>query len=725
MSKSQNEDLLTAWVKVGLILILAITILMMFIATVDSNTKGEASIGSFGTKDFNEGWLLTQNDITNTISLPAYVDSSLGDEIIISNTLPSNISNGMSLMVRASMQDVVIYIDGRLREEYSSNSTYDMSTFLPSAYVVTELNGTDAGKDITIHITVKNKGSINAISYGHGNNVWFPVIRNGLWVNILAVIELVSGALASLSAYALVKKYRTQAMGYLGLLMMDVSLWMLSESTLRQIIFTRPSMSQYFSYMTLELLGALACMYFDAVQHRIYHKRYVIAEAVVLLQILINIILHITGIAEFYQTLAFTHILEAACAVLVIVNLVTDAKYGRIASYRMSAIGALVFVGFSVCELIFFYASKFRNHFGVFICSGLLALLIFTVIQMVMDVLAMFREKDKIRMDMTGRTIETIAGAIDARDEYTGGHSERVGLYAQALARQMADEYDFSEEDILRIHYIGLIHDIGKIGVADSVLNKAGKLTDEEFSLMKKHSEIGYEIMSSLGEEIEGALDGIRYHHERFDGRGYPDGLSGEDIPLIARILCLADSYDAMTSNRVYRKRLTREEVIGELRKCSGTQFDPKIADIFISLLESGKISEVTIDGLAAGSTGEALESAKLEGRLQSDLQAGEKIIHPSHVRMLCYMIKLMEKKDKQYTVMYIGVDDDPQKSESEVASARRKITSLVTESITEHDINIRYNERLNVVALFDRTDEEVETFADMIRARFPESYIA
>ena len=326
MSKSQNEDLLTAWVKVGLILMLVITILMMFIATVDGNTKGEASIGSFGTKDFNEGWVLTQNDITSTVSLPAFVDSSLGDEIIISNTLPSNISNGMSLMVRASMQDVVIYIDGRLREEYSSNSTFDMSQFLPSAYVVTELNGRDAGKDITIHITVKNKGSINAISYGHGNNVWFPVIRNGLWVNILAVIELISGTLASLSAYALGKKYRTQATGYLGLLMMDVSLWMLSESTLRQIIFTRPSMSQYFSYMTLELIGALACMYFDAVQHGIYHKRYVIAEAMVLLQILINIILHITGIAEFYQTLAFTHVLEAACAVLVIVNLVTDAK---------------------------------------------------------------------------------------------------------------------------------------------------------------------------------------------------------------------------------------------------------------------------------------------------------------------------------------------------------------------------------------------------------------
>ena len=725
MNKSQNEELLTAWVKVGLVLMLAITLLMMLIAAVDSNTKGEASTGSFGTKDLNEGWMLTQNDTTEIISLPAYVDAAFGDEIIISNTLPANISNGMSLMLRASMQDVVVYIDGRLREEYSSNSSFDMSRYLPSAYVVTALNSTDAGKDISIHITVKNKGSINAISYGHGNNVWFPVIRNGLWVNILAVIELVSGALASIAAYILGRRYRTQAIGYLGLLMMDVALWMLSESTLRQIIFTRPSMSQYFSYMTLELIGALACMYFDAVQHRIYHKRYVIAEAVVLLQILINIILHITGIAEFYQTLAFTHILEAACAVIVIVCLITDATSGRIASYRMSAIGALVFVGFSILELVLFYVSKFRNHFGIFICSGLLALLVFTVIQMVTDVLAMFRDKEKIRMDMTGRTIETIAGAIDARDEYTGGHSERVGLYAQALARRMAEEYDFSEEDILRIHYIGLIHDIGKIGVADSVLNKAGKLTDEEFSLMKRHPEIGYEIMSSLGEEIEGVLDGIRYHHERYDGSGYPDGLSGDEIPLEARILCLADSYDAMTSNRVYRKRLTRDEVINELRRCSGSQFDPKLADIFIGLLESGEISEVTIDGLAAGSTGEALESAKLEGRLQNDLLAGEKIIHPSHVRMLCYMIKLMERKDKQYTVMFIGVDDDPQKSENEVASARRKIASVVAESITAHDINIRYNERLNVVALFDRTDEESGAFVDMIRNKLPGIYVA
>lgn len=725
MNKSQNEDLLTAWVKVGLVLMLAITLLMMLIAAVDSNTKGEASIGSFGTKDLNEGWMLTQNDTTEIISLPAYVDAASGDEIIISNTLPANISNGMSLMLRTSMQDVVVYIDGRLREEYSSNSSFDMSRYLPSAYVVTALNSTDAGKDISIHITVKNKGSINAISYGHGNNVWFPVIRNGLWVNILAVIELVSGALASIAAYILGRRYRTQATGYLGLLMMDVALWMLSESTLRQIIFTRPSMSQYFSYMTLELMGALACMYFDAVQHRIYHKRYVIAESAVLLQILINIILHITGIAEFYQTLAFTHILEAACAVIVIVCLITDATSGRIASYRMSAIGALVFVGFSILELVLFYVSKFRNHFGIFICSGLLALLIFTVIQMVTDVLAMFRDKEKIRMDMTGRTIETIAGAIDARDEYTGGHSERVGLYAQALARRMAEEYDFSEEDILRIHYIGLIHDIGKIGVADSVLNKAGKLTDEEFSLMKRHPEIGYEIMSSLGEEIEGVLDGIRYHHERYDGSGYPDGLAGDEIPIVARILCLADSYDAMTSNRVYRKRLTKDEVINELRRCSGSQFDPKLADIFIGLLESGEISEVTIDGLAAGSTGEALESAKLEGRLQNDLLAGEKIIHPSHVRMLCYMIKLMERKDKQYTVIFVGVDDDPQKSENEVASARRKIASVVAESITAHDINIRYNERLNVVALFDRTDEESGAFVDMIRTKLPGIYVA
>ena len=724
MTKELNPkhiELLTKLVKRGLILMLGITVIITVVSAIAPADKGEASVGSFGSKTFNTGWTMTYNGSSRQIDLPLYVDADPGDEIIISNKLPSNLSDGMSLMVRSSMQDVSVYVDGRLREEYSSHSVKNMSYYLPSAWIVTDLRHIDAGKDVAIHFTVKNKGSLNGISLSHGNNVWFGVIEDALPINALAFIELIAGAVAAFAAALLGKKYKTEATGYLGLLMVDIAIWMISESTLRQIYFTRPSMSQYFSYLSLELLGALACMYFDAVQHRVYHIRYLVIEAIILVQIVINTVLHATGTLEFYQTISLAHVWEAACGIVVISCLVTDIIKKQLASYWISAIGAALFVLFCLIELLLFYVSKFRNHFGLFICIGLLLLLLCTLIQMVTDVLALLRERERIREDMTNNTIETIAGAIDARDEYTGGHSERVAYYASEFAKQVAGTYGFTEEDILRIRYIGLVHDIGKIGVADSVLNKAGRFTNEEFSLMKRHTEIGYELMSAMGGEVEGMLDGIRHHHERYDGTGYPDSLAGEDIPLEARILCLADSYDAMTSNRVYRKRLSNEEVINELKKCSGTQFDPKLTDAFVELLEKGDLRESTVEGIAVSEDGTLLESALLENRLHDDLLNGIKIIHPSHVRMLCYIIKLMEKKGKIFQVLFIGPRDADKLSDSDLASARKKISSAVNDNINNHDVNIRYSEELNVVALYERSDEDIQRFKDALAGSYPQ----
>ena len=133
------------------------------------------------------------------------------------------------------------------------------------------------------------------------------------------------------------------------------------------------------------------------------------------------------------------------------------------------------------------------------------------------------------------------------------------------------------------------MHDIGKIGVPDSVLNKNGRLTNEEFELMKKHTIIGYDILKNI-DYIPNLREGVRSHHERWDGRGYPDGLKGEQIPLFARILCIADSYDAMTTDRVYRKKLDKATVLDELEKNSGKQFDPDLSKIFIGMINSGVV---------------------------------------------------------------------------------------------------------------------------------------
>lgn len=200
-------------------------------------------------------------------------------------------------------------------------------------------------------------------------------------------------------------------------------------------------------------------------------------------------------------------------------------------------------------------------------------------------------DKQKQLERVTLQTITTIANIIDAKDEYTKGHSYRVAEYSSALAQELG----YDKERVANVKYIGLLHDIGKIGIPDSILNKPGKLTDSEYALMRKHAEIGGNILSG-NNMIDGLDEGAKFHHERYDGRGYPLGLKGEDIPEMARIIGIADAYDAMTSNRVYRKRLTNEKVIAEIRRCSGAQFDPRLAEIFVKMVEAGKLDDLSPD---------------------------------------------------------------------------------------------------------------------------------
>ena len=181
---------------------------------------------------------------------------------------------------------------------------------------------------------------------------------------------------------------------------------------------------------------------------------------------------------------------------------------------------------------------------------------------------------------LTVQVMKTLARTIDAKDKYTNGHSIRVAEYSRMIASRL----NMNLHDQENIYYIGLLHDIGKIGIPDEIINKTSRLTDEEYAVIKTHPVIGSEILEKMSELPEIAL-GARWHHERFDGKGYPDGLKGEDIPIIARIIGVADAYDAMSSTRSYRGVLPQEYIYGEIKKCSGTQFDPAIAEIMLQLI--------------------------------------------------------------------------------------------------------------------------------------------
>ena len=175
--------------------------------------------------------------------------------------------------------------------------------------------------------------------------------------------------------------------------------------------------------------------------------------------------------------------------------------------------------------------------------------------------------------------VHSLTSAVDAKDPYTCGHSERVALFSKLLASQIK----LPEKEIERIYMSGILHDVGKIGVPESVLHKTGKLTNEEFDQMKKHPQIGARILADI-KQVEDLIPGVLYHHERYDGKGYPARLSGEKIPLPGRIICVADCFDAMTSNRTYRRALPLEVAMIEVRRCAGTQFDPALAEAFLRI---------------------------------------------------------------------------------------------------------------------------------------------
>ncbi|MBO6108861.1 MAG: HD-GYP domain-containing protein [Eubacterium sp.] len=234
---------------------------------------------------------------------------------------------------------------------------------------------------------------------------------------------------------------------------------------------------------------------------------------------------------------------------------------------------------------IFFYGLSLNN-------IGVVAMVILLYVFALIDLNKKVEKSNNIRMKylqqesekthtMFVQTATALANAIDAKDKYTHGHSTRVAEYSREIARLAGEDDKMLEE----IYFSGLLHDVGKIGVPDAIINKDGKLTDEEFAMIKQHPVIGKQILSTI--DVSPYLSiGANYHHERYDGRGYPEGLKGEDIPKMARIIAVADAYDAMTSKRSYRDPIPQQKVREEIVKGIGTQFDPEYAKIMLHMID-------------------------------------------------------------------------------------------------------------------------------------------
>lgn len=217
------------------------------------------------------------------------------------------------------------------------------------------------------------------------------------------------------------------------------------------------------------------------------------------------------------------------------------------------------------------------------------------------DLQAKVEEKTRQYQELALESIFAIVNIIEAKDEITEGHSVRVAGYSMELAKAMG----YDEQRVEEVYQTGLLHDVGKIGIPDLILKKEGKLTREEYGEIKEHTSIGGHILAAI--ETMGYLaDGAKYHHERYDGTGYPQGLKGDEIPEIGRIIAVADVFDALVSKRHYKEPMDMEAAKNEIIRGSGTQFDPKVVEVFLKLLDDGTVDRIRYRSIRDEDTKEA-----------------------------------------------------------------------------------------------------------------------
>ena len=266
-------------------------------------------------------------------------------------------------------------------------------------------------------------------------------------------------------------------------------------------------------------------------------------------------------------------------------TVVADSSYST--NWKVFVIPPVIFILlFNTSVMYLFWTDSLggQTSIAVFLFSSIIVFLFiwafYVIIKNISATSEALQAKDKVKT-LSVEVMEALANTIDAKDKYTNGHSIRVAKYS----RMIADKMGLPEENCENIYYMGLLHDIGKIGVPNEIINKPSRLDDEEYDIIKTHPEIGYNILSKTKSRPD-LSKGARWHHERFDGNGYPDKMTGDNIPIESRIIAVADAYDAMTSNRSYRQYLPQAKVRDEIEKCSGTQFDLEIAKYMLMIID-------------------------------------------------------------------------------------------------------------------------------------------
>ena len=521
-------------------------------------------------------------------------DVAAKETMVISTVLPADFDK-TALAIRGSLQDVAFYVDGELREVYDTSDTRLFGKNSASRYVFCPTSAADAGKEVRILLRTNTKqyaGVVNTVYWGDRVDIWQYLFLCHSSETIMGAFILFAGVITILFSIALGVVYKTKFdMEYLGWCMIMGAIWLLGESNLRQLFLPYASAMATLCFVMILFCPVPILFYVDTILCGRYHRLYQIIVYIATGNLFVCSFLHFFGVLDYIQTLPLGQLMLVATLAVVLVTTIRTLRHSTDKADRLVLAGLIVIFITVVIETIATYYVVTLS--GIFLGIGLLILLFLNILRTIARVRNLELERRQEEMHLRREQMEklslqvlrTLSTTIETKDEYTRGHSHRVGEYAALIARELG----WSQEEIINLKNTADLHDIGKIGVPDTILNKPTKLTEDEYIIIKDHTVIGAEILKNIT-LIPHAAEVARSHHERYDGTGYPDGLKGEDIPLYARVIAVADSYDAMSSRRIYRSVLSRQEICEEIRSNQGKQFDPVIAEVFLRLLTEDRL---------------------------------------------------------------------------------------------------------------------------------------
>ncbi len=652
------------------------------------------------------------------VTIPDSKDMTGHDNVTIKTHIGDVPAEYDTLLVWSKGQKVEAYCNGELFYVYDPDSADSFGANSTYIYVFMDLPDNISNSEIALKYSAvleNDAGKIGDVLIGRRAPCLIQVVKAnqlelflGLFVILIGLVELI----LSIALHLFTK--RDVALFYQAGAVVTLGFWVVSNSRARQFIYPNASIIRDCAFLVLPLIAICFSVYVDIIQKERYHNMYMIIVIASIVDFLVISGLNYSNILAFSESRMGSLVVLGITVLTIVVTMVYDIFKRKDKSYILVAIGLLSLAICGIIQLVMESTLKLSVISGTAISLGLIILVVFGLLFTVKQISQLDSDRIKAidKVEYLSRTsMEALAKTVDAKDRYTSGHSIRVAEVSCTLAKELG----WNDDEILDLRFQGMMHDIGKIGVPDTVLNKPGRLTNIEFELIQSHTVVGSEILKNVTSipEVENVA---RHHHERYDGHGYPDHLKGEEIPISARIVGIADAYDAMNSDRVYRKALPKKVIREEIIKGKGSQFDPELVDVFIKLFDEDKLDVKEDTESYIKRKDDAFDSTDFSAEVNKEINSileDYDVTDIERVKLgeiVRFLRRLRDEYYKYFQVIVFSVrpiDEDLVNEEYMVKSVE-SMELAIKKSVRDKDISVRYSKTQFMVVLFDANPDNI-----------------